>query len=400
MTTMWAYGIDKETHAEIAKKPLENRVPSDGIRKLSVPIPTLKPDEVLVEVFASALNYNSIWSSLAHPISPFQLINAHVKRNPGDSDHLQPFAIFGSDASGRVAKVGSAVQSWREGDEVLIHCNVVDMNDSSSHQDAMLSSTQSIWGYETNYGAFAQYTKVRGSQLIRKPSQISWVTAASFSLTLSTAYRMLISSNGANIKAGETCLIWGGSGGLGSFAIQLCKLAGVTSIAIVSSEERAQVCKDLGASYVVNRKMDGIGDFVDRDGKPNLLAWRRFGQKIKKAGATQPIDVVFEHVGTHTLGLSIYLAKRGGKVVVCGASSGFEATVDLRYLWMELKSLLGSHFANYDEASKAADLVFSNKIEPLIHSINDIDRLPLMVDSMFNDETCGKIVFDHKHNLN
>ena len=218
MKKMWAYGLDTETLSILSKKPLDERKPSMGIKKLSVPIPDLMPGEVLVEVYASALNYNSIWSSLAHPVSPFQLINSHVKRNPCDKDHIQPFAIFGSDASGVIKKVGSSVTLWKEGDEVLIHCNVVDMNDPISHQDSMLSSTQSIWGYETNYGAFAEYTKVRSDQLIKKPDHVSWETAASFSLTLSTAYRMLISDNGANIKTGQTCLIWGGSGGLGSFA--------------------------------------------------------------------------------------------------------------------------------------------------------------------------------------
>ena len=395
MNTMWAYGIDAERHAFTTKKPLVNRKPSDGIKKLLVPIPKLKPDEVLVEVFASALNYNSIWSSLSHPVSPFQLINAHVKRNPRDKDHIQPFAIFGSDGSGKVIKVGSAVTSWQEGDEVLIHCNVVDMSDPSSHQDSMLSSTQSIWGYETNYGSFAEFTKVRGDQLIRKPDHVSWTTAASFSLTLSTAYRMLISNNGANIKAGQTCLIWGGSGGLGSFAIQLCKIAGAKSIAVVSSEERAQICRNLGADYVVNRKSGNLIDFIGSDGNPNLLGWRKFKQLITKSGASQPIDIIFEHVGSSTLGLSVYLAKRGGKIVVCGASSGFNATVDLRYLWMELKSIIGSHFANYDEANKAANLVFSNDVEPLIHSINHISSLPKMADRMLNDETSGKIVFNH-----
>lgn len=396
MKKMWAYGLDTETLSILSKKPLDERKPSMGIKKLSVPIPNLMPDEVLVEVYASALNYNSIWSSLAHPVSPFQLINSHVKRNPCNKDHIQPFAIYGSDASGVIKKVGSSVTSWKEGDEVLIHCNVVDMNDPLSHQDSMLSSTQSIWGYETNYGAFAEYTKVRSDQLIKKPNHVSWETAASFSLTLSTAYRMLISDNGANIKTGQTCLIWGGSGGLGSFAIQLCKLAGVKSIAVVSSEKKAEICKKLGADFVINRKSKNIIDFLDKDGNPNLLGWRRFMQTIKKMGC-DPIDVVFEHVGSNTLGLSVFLAKRGGKVVVCGASSGFNATIDLRYLWMELKSIIGSHFANYDEATKAANLVFSNQIKPLIYSINPIKELPKLADQMFDDETNGKIVFNHKN---
>ena len=102
----------------------------------------------------------------------------------------------------------------------------------------MLSSSQSIWGYETNFGAFAEYTKVRCSQLIKKPKNLDWASAASFCLTLSAAYRMLISKNGARVKAGDTCLIWGGAGGLGSFAIQLAKLSGAKVVAIVSSDKK------------------------------------------------------------------------------------------------------------------------------------------------------------------
>ena len=128
-------------------------------------------------------------------------------------------------------KVGKNINQWVEGDEVIIHCNVVNEFDNLIQQDGMLSKSQSIWGYETNYGAFAEYTKVRASQLIRKPKNLDWNTAASFCLTLSTAYRMLVSDNGSPIKAGETCLIWGAAGGLGSFAIQLAKLSGANVIA-------------------------------------------------------------------------------------------------------------------------------------------------------------------------
>lgn len=392
---MWAYGIDKETAANLQKIPLEHRKPSDGLVKLDVPEPVLNDGEVLVKVKSSALNYNSIWSSLAHPISPFQLINQHIARNPRDIDHQQDYAIFGSDASGIIAKVGKNVRNWKEGDEVIIHCNVIDTEDAVAQMDGMLPKSQSIWGYETNFGAFAEFTKVKSSQLIRKPPHVSWDVAGSFCLTLSTAYRMLISQNGVSIRPNQNCLIWGASGGLGNFAIQLAKLAGANPIAVVSSDEKAELCKKLGAEIVINRSKDEFGDFITANGEPNYLAWRKAKKTLEKHGI-QDLDVVFEHVGRDTLGASLFLLSRGGSVVTCAASSGFNATIDLRYLWMSLKKIIGSHFANYYEAEKAAQLVFDGKINPLIHSVNHVSKLPEMMDAMYANSTYGKIVFLHE----
>ena len=394
MTKMWAYGITKEIDAKIQKVPIKDRKPSDSITKLEVPIPEIKDDEVLVEVKASALNYNSVWSSLSYPISPFALINQHVMRNKAESDHLQDFAIFGSDASGIIAKKGKNVSRFKEGDEVLIHCNTINTEDPIAQMDGMLPPSQSIWGYETNYGAFAQYTKVKSSQLIAKPKHISWEVAGSFALTLSTAYRMLISPNGANIKAGDNCLIWGAAGGLGNFAIQLVKLAGANPIAVISNDEKEKKCRELGAEIVINRDNDNFGNFILENGEPNYLAWRKAKQTLSKKGV-DGIDIVFEHVGRETMGVSLYFLNRGGKVVTCAASSGYNAVVDLRYLWMSLKSIIGSHFANYYEAHKAAELVFDGKINPLISSVNSIDKLVQGADQIYSNSTYGKLVFTH-----
>jgi crotonyl-CoA reductase len=391
---MWAYGIDKEKVAALQKIPLDQRKPSDGLVKLEVPKPQLNDDEVLIKVKASALNYNSIWSSLTHPVAPFQLINQHIVRNPSDANHQQDYAIFGSDASGIIVEVGKNVRGWKEGDEVVVHCNVIDTSEPIAQVDGMLPKSQSIWGYETNYGAFAEFTKVKTSQLIRKPSHVSWEVAGSFSLTLSTAYRMLISPNGAQLRPGENCLIWGASGGLGNFAIQLCNLIGANPIAVVSNDEKEEECRKLGAKVIINRSKDEFKDFIMPNGEPNLLAWRKAKKTLEKKGI-HDLDVVFEHVGRETLGLSLFLLSRGGRVVTCAASSGFNAVIDLRYLWMSLKKLIGSHFANYHEAQLAAQLIFDGKINPLIHSVNPIEKLPQMMDAMYSSSTYGKIVFTH-----
>ena len=391
---MWAFGQNKSDIKKIIRSPQHKRVPSLGIKKINVPVPKIKPDEILIKIKSSALNYNNIWSSLCYPLTPDQLVSSYIKRNPNAKDHDQDFFIFGSDASGIIEKVGKNINQWVEGDEVIIHCNVVNEFDNLIQQDGMLSKSQSIWGYETNYGAFAEYTKVRASQLIRKPKNLDWNTAASFCLTLSTAYRMLVSDNGSPIKAGETCLIWGAAGGLGSFAIQLAKLSGANVIAIVSSDRKIDICKKLGADLVINRKKSFPNNLINENGEPDYASWKNIKNKLIKEGFPS-INLVFEHVGRETLGLSTYLIDRGGRVVICAASSGFIATLDLRFLWMQLKTIIGSHFANYNEAVLASELIFSGKIKPLIHSVNDIEKIPYMMDQMFLGNTYGKILFEH-----
>ncbi|MDC3298709.1 crotonyl-CoA carboxylase/reductase [bacterium] len=390
---MWAYGVTKDKTQEIMKIDLGERLPSMGIIRMNVPTPSLRDDEVLIKPRASALNYNTLWSGINHPATPFQLISGHVKRNQCASDHLQDFAIFGSDCAGEIVEVGGQDKEWTVGDEIVVHCNVVNVNEYDIQNDAMLAKSQSIWGYETNYGAFAEYTKVKKSQLLRKPSHLSFEETAGFSLTLSTAYRMLISPNGARISAGDKVLIWGAAGGLGTFAIQLCKLAGAKSIAIVSGPEKAEVCRSLGADFVIDRSVSKFGPFLN-EGNFDLIAWSKAKRYLASIGVPE-IDVVFEHIGADTLGFSTYVLRRGGRVVICAASSGFNAQIDLRYLWMELKSIIGSHFANYREAFDAAQLVFDGKIKTEVFETVPIEKLPQMADAMWQRETYGKIVFTH-----
>ena len=392
---MWAYGLHKKDLPEILKVPLDKRKPSEGLRLLDVKMPDVGFGEVLVKIKASALNYNSIWSSLVHPIDPFRLIEGFVKRNPIKTKHLQDFAIFGSDAAGSIAKVGPGVNTWKEGDEVVIHCNIVDNSQPISQQDAMLSPSQAIWGYETNFGAFAEYTVVDAGQALPKPKGLTFEEAASLMLTLSTSYRMLISKNGAQILPGETVLIWGATGGLGVYAIQLAKMAGAKVCAVVNSKKKSKRARELGADFVIDRSEGIFNDLLDRSGNPNLIQWGLAKRTLKKMGIPE-IDVVFEHVGRQTLGFSIYLLKRGGRVVTCAASSGYNAVIDLRYLWMELKSLIGSHFANNHEANQALKLVDSGTIKPVVDSVNPMMLIGEKLDSMYRGENIGKIVLNNE----
>lgn len=357
---------------------------------LEIELPELREDEVLIEVRAAGLNANSIWSLQRKPADPFLLLSNMIRNNPDRAHHLQDFQVIGSDASGIVVEIGDAVLDWKQGDEVVVHCNVVDLNDPITTEDELLSESQAIWGYETNYGAFATYSIVKANQLHQRPQHLSWEESASYMLTLTTAYRMLVSPNGAMLKPGETCLIWGAAGGLGLFAIQLATLMGAIPIAVVSSEERGETCKNFGAEHLLFRN-EMKHALISSNGSPNPLAWREIRNNLSRQGIGAP-DVVFEHVGRETLAASIFLARRGGRIVTCAASSGFESVIDLRYLWMQVKRLIGSHIANSLEAEKANTLVLEKKIQPTVSKIDTFSNVGNLLDDLHEGRILGKAV--------
>ncbi len=390
--TMLAFGISQAGAKRALATPIAERRPSLFGEFREVAIPEPKPGEVLIKVKGAALNYNSVWSLLSHPADAFSLIAGFVRRNPDCTHHQTDFQIVGSDASGSIVKTGAAVRGWKAGDEVVVHCNVVDPNDSLSQIDSLLSPSQAIWGYETNFGAFAEYALVREAQLLPKPPGLDWAVAGSHGLTLSTAYRMLVSPNGAQLRSGEACLIWGAAGGLGAFAIQLTKMLGGTAIAVVSSPEKADFARAQGADFIVNRS-EVTGPLVDEHGAPLLANWRKFKMLLDRQ-YNGPIDVVFEHIGRETLGLSVYLARRGGRIVTCAASSGHNCTIDLRYLWMNVKRIIGSHFANEQEAAEANRLITEGRIRPITSHTISFRQIPEYLDLLHRGAGMGKIAVD------
>jgi crotonyl-CoA reductase len=391
-TNMKAWVINKEISRN--KKNIEI-LPSNNISLEYVPIPKIiNHNEVLVKVKASSINFNSVWSCLRKPIDPFTLIIGHIKRNPKDAHHNLEYCIPGSDGSGEVVEVGPGVKDFYPGDEVVIHCAVIS-EDGLNLADPMLSKSQSIWGYETNFGSFAEYTLVKQSQIIKKPLNIDFLTAGSCLLTLGTAYRMLISKNGAKIKKGETCLIWGASGGLGVFAIQLCLLVGAIPICIVSTNLKAEFCKKNGADKIVVCSIEEQDAFLDENGKPNYLNWRKFEKKLIDTIGINRIDCVFEHIGRNVFPLSIFLLNRGGRLVTCAATTGYTSFIDIRFIWMEMKSILGSHFCNSDEAKQALDLLEKNLIAHRYGEIIQFENIPYGIDSLFLRKSNGKIVVQY-----
>lgn len=353
--------------------PSNEKDPRKSIHVSEVPTPELAPDEVYIAVMASAINFNTVWSSIYEPVSTFGALDRLARQSEWSKRHAQDFHVIGSDAAGVVLRVGSAVRAWKPGDRVVVHCNYVDDQDADAHDDAMLASNQLIWGYETNYGGLADLAVVRANQLMPKPAHLSWEEAACNALTNSTSYRMLLSPNSYQIKQGEAVLIWGASGGLGGYAAQYCLNGGATPVAVVSSPEKVELMKQLGVEHVIDRKAAGYRFWNDEGTEQDPREWRRLGSDIRDL-IGRDVDVVFEHPGRQTFGASVYVVKRGGTVVTCAATSGYMLEFDNRHLWMRLKRIVGSHFANYHEAWQANELIRAGKIQPILSAVHTLEN--------------------------
>ena len=356
---MYAWAIRRERHGE----------PDKSFQVEVVETPKLDAHEVLVLVMAAGVNYNGVWAGLGVPISPFD-------------GHGAEYHIAGSDASGIVWAVGDKVKNWKVGDEVVIHCNQDDGDDEECNGgDPMFSPTQRIWGYETPDGSFAQFTRVQAQQLLPRPSHLTWEQSACYTLTLATAYRMLFGHAPHDIKPGQHVLVWGASGGLGSFAVQLAKAAGAHAIGVISDESKRDFVMSMGAKGVINRKDFNCWGQLPKVNTPEYDAWfkeaRRFGKAIWEfTGKGNNVDIVFEHPGESTFPVSNLVCKKGGMVVICAGTSGFNCTFDVRYTWMHQKRLQGSHFAHLKQAAAANRLVCEGRIDPCMSEVFPWDEIP------------------------
>jgi crotonyl-CoA carboxylase/reductase len=346
--TMAAWVIRKEREGE----------PIDAFQLEEIEVPQPGAFEVIVRVMAAGVNFNNVWAALGEPVGVWRY-----------GDHPEwGHHIGGSDASGIVWKVGAGVTRWQPGDEVVIHCNQASYEDPEVHGfDPLAAPSQQIWGYETTWGSFAQFCKVQAQQLLPKPKHLAWEEAASYGLTYFTAYRMLIDR--CQLQAGHRVLIWGAAGGLGVFATQLCALTGADCLGVVSSQEKGELVMQLGATAFLDRNefagMMRIGGEDDEAERARFRESRRFCKAAESALGGAP-DIVFEHVGRATFPTSVLAVKPFGKVVICGATSGYQLDFDVRYLWMRQKEIIGSHFANAWEANKANELIEESKIRPVL----------------------------------
>jgi crotonyl-CoA carboxylase/reductase len=258
----------------------------------------------------------------------------------------------------------------------------------------MACEEQKIWGYETPYGSFAQFTLVQAQQLLTKPKALTWEVASSYGLVYFTAYRMLVDR--ARVRPGENVLIWGASGGLGVFAVQITKLLGATAVGVVSSKERGTLATSMGCDHLLYRKeYPGLAyhhDETPEQAKARGDATKKFGKKFwELVGEKKGPDVVFEHVGQETFPTSVFLANRMGRIVICGATTGFQLTFDVRHLWMRQKSIVGSHFANAEQCHRANELVHQGKIKPVLTETFEYARIPEAHDLMLQNKVTGTI---------
>jgi len=339
--------------------------PRKSLHLQEVPTPEVGPGEALVAVMASAINYNTVWTSIFEPVSTFSFLQRYGRLSELTKRHDLPYHVVGSDAAGVVLRVGPGVTKWKPGDQVVAHCLSVELEDAAGHDDTMLDPQQRIWGFETNFGGLAELALVKANQLMPKPAHLTWEEAACPGLVNSTAYRQLVSHHGAQMKQGDTVLVWGASGGLGSYATQFALNGGARPVCVVSSPEKAELCRRMGAELIIDRRAEGFRFWKDEHTQ-DPAEWRRFGARIRELTGGDDPDIVFEHPGRETFGASVFVAKRGGTVVTCASTSGYLHQYDNRYLWMNLKRIIGSHFANYREAWEANRLIARGRIHPTL----------------------------------
>ena len=357
---MHAWVIRRERHGE----------PTAAMRVEVVPTHDIESNEVLVLVMAAGVNYNGVWASLGVPVSPFDV-------------HRAEFHIAGSDASGIVWATGAKVTRWKVGDEVVVHCHQDDGDDEECNGgDPMFSTSQRIWGYETPDGSFAQFARVQAQQLMDRPRHLTWEESACYTLTLATAYRMLFGHRPHILRPGHNVLVWGASGGLGSMAVQLIATAGANAVGVISDDAKRDFVLSLGARGVINRgHFDCWGRLPEVQDAAAYGAYmkkvRAFGRAIWEiTGKGHDVDFVFEHPGEATFPVSCFVVKRGGMVVFCAGTTGYNLTVDARFVWMRQKRIQGSHFANLMQASQANRLVVERRIDPCMSEVFPWDDIP------------------------
>ena len=336
-----------------------------------VPTPELAPDECYIAVMASSINFNTVWTSIFEPLPTFMFLERLGKESVWGARHDRDHHVVGSDASAVVLRVGSAVRNWKSGDRVTVHCNFVDDQDPAEHDDAMLAANQRSWGFESNFGGLADLSIVKANQLMPKPQHLSWEEAAVNALVASTSYRMLVGQHAAQMKQGDAVLVWGATGGLGGYAVQLVLNGGGVPIGVVSSPDKIELLESIGVDHAIDRKAEGY-EFWDSDDIQNEKEWRRFGKKIRELVGKDP-EIVFEHPGRSTMGASVFVAARGGTIVTCAATSGYMIEYDNRHLWMKLKRIVSSHLANYREAWATNDLIRQGAICPIMSKAYDLD---------------------------
>ena len=352
------------------------------IEEIDVPSPA--EGEVLIAVMAAGINFNNVWAARGVPIDVIA-----ARRAQGSP---YEFHVGGSDASGIVYAVGAGVTNVKVGDEIVVHPGYWNPQDPhvKAGKDPMLAQSAQIWGYNTNFGSFGQFALAYEHQILPKAKHLSWELAAAPTLVGTTAYRMLHGWKGHEVESNDVVLVWGGSGGVGSQAIQIAKIAGAVPIAVVSDAGRGQYCKSLGAAGFIDRsEFTHWGQpphWTDEAGQKQWTAQARaFGKKIWDIlGERRSPRIIVEHPGEDTIPTSIFCCDAGGMVVICAGTTGYSAVVDLRYHWVRQKRLQGSHGTNTEQAIAYNELVRAGKINPCMGEVRPFDQIGQAHQDMLN----------------
>jgi crotonyl-CoA carboxylase/reductase len=352
--------VPKQMHAQLVR-PDRYGEPEKAIQDEVIDVPGLGPHDALIMVMAAGVNFNIVWAARGIPVD--------VTKTQARWGEPTDFHIVGSDASGIVYAVGSEVTNVQVGDRVIVHAGQWDPEDPwvSGGGDPGLAASFRVWGYDTCWGSFAQYCKVQAHQCLPKADHLTWEEAAAPTLTGATAYRMLHGWPPNTVQPGDVVLVWGGSGGLGSLAIQLVTLAGGRAVAVVSSQEKGEYTKGLGAVGFVNRKDFSHWGVPPRWNDPEWKTWfdgaKAFGKAIWDVlGEKTSSRIVFEHPGEDTIPTSNFVCDRGGMIVICAGTTGYDTLIDVRYLWYMQKRYQGSHLFNDEQAAAFNDLVRERKV--------------------------------------
>jgi len=310
------------------------------------PDPRVIEGHVVIRVRATSFNYHDVFT---------------VRGMPGIKVPLP--MIIGLDMAGEILEAGPSVSGWRPGDRVLVN---------------PLNKQKGLMG-EMMHGGLAERCLVAEHQLIRMPDKVSFEEAASLPVAYGTAHRMIITHD--TIQKGDKVLILGASGGVGTGCVLLAKLLGAEVIACASSDDKIQRLKDLGADHVINYKETDFSRWVvDKYGKPQ--------RRTYEGG----VDVVINFTGGDTWAPTLRCVKRGGKILVCGATAGHDPKEDLRYIWsFELKVIGSNSF--YDENLRALlDMIQRRELKPVIDEVLPLERAAEGLRLIESREVFGKVV--------
>jgi alcohol dehydrogenase len=332
--------------------------PKQVVKIEDIETPKPKANEVLIKVEAASYNYNDLWGIWGEPI---KIPMPHIS---------------GSDAAGTVVGLGENVTgNIKIGDRVVVHpnltCRVCYQCTSGREYDCL---SRQVWGFQTGpfWGAFAQYTHLPEVNVVKLADNVSFTDAAAISMVGMTAWHMLVTR--AQIRPGQMVLIMGGGSGMGIAGIQIAKLYNCDVIATAGNKDKMDKCLELGADYVVNHR--------EAD-------WYK---KVREITRKQGVDVIYEHIGKTVFPQEISLLKMGGTLVSTGATTGYDSTIDLRYLFFRGTNLLGATQGTKAGLEEVIRWVSKGKIRPIVDTIYPFSRMVEGHIKMADSQLFGKIL--------